>query len=207
MTKGPQKARKLRLRQGDEAALVSHILGGFHARLSRRSRSPLGERPEDLREDQPPGGVTGEVIEALADHAAADLVAATPVAALEATALRATTLVAKAPVAEALVAEALVAKAPAAETPVATTPEAATTHPTKTQTIHLGHKGTEVALRPHDRQQPRQGTTGSSSTPPGGELRPHDHHREPPGKGFQTRATTRFANAYTKPLRMRLMTS
>lgn len=109
----------------------------------------------------------------------------------------------EAPEGETPMAMAPMAMALAAMAPAAKTPEAAMNHLTTTRVTTLSHAGMEVTLHPHDEQRPRRDMTGSSSTPPGGELKPQDHDLEPPGKDYRKRATTRFANVFTRPSRTR----
>ena len=91
-----------------------------------------------------------------------------------------------------LVGVALVVEAQAGEIPgvaaVATleaeAPGATMNRLTKTQTKVLGHLGMEVTLRAHNKRLYQAGTTGNSSTPPGGELSLRDHNRGPRGRTF-----------------------
>jgi len=144
---------------------------------------PLDEHLGNLQEVHPPGGMAEEVVESQAALMGADqVIIAQGVKALQATTQGTRTLVTMAL-------------------------GATMNRLTKTQTKVLGHIGTEVTLRTHNNRLYRASTTGNSSTPPGGELRPRDHNREPPGKDFRIRATTRFANVSTRLSRMRLTTS
>ena len=180
-------------------------MDALHVHRNRRPPYPLDDRPGDLREIQPPGEVTGEAVEALDDRVAV---------ALEEEAPRMTIPAAVAP-AEALAGVDLAGGTPTGGTPAGETQAAtqamaltaATNRPTMIRVTTLDHMGMEVTLHPHDEQLPRRDTTGNSSMPLGGELKPRDHDLEPLGKGYRKCATTRFANAFTKRSRTRPTTS
>jgi len=148
---------------------------------------PLDEHLGNLWEVHPPGGMAEEVVEAQAALMGADqVIIAQGVKALQATTPGTMTLVGVALVVEAQAGE--IPGVAAVATLEAEAPGATMNRLTKTQTKVLGHLGTEVTLRAHDKRLYRAGTTGNSSTPPGGELSPCDHNCEPPGKDFRTRA-------------------
>jgi len=160
---------------------------------------PLDEHLGNLQEVHPPRGMAEEVVESQAALMGADqVIIAQGVKALQATTQGTMALVVGAQAGKILV---------AAVTLEAKALGAMMNRLTKTQTKVLGHIGTEVTLRTHNNQLYRAGTTGNSSTPPGGELTPRDHNRKPPGKDFRIRATTRFVNVSTRLSRMRLTTS
>jgi len=181
-------------------------MGEALAHRNHPSPYPLDEHLGNLREVHPPRGMAEEVVEAQAALMGVDqVIIAQGVKALQATTQGTRTLVTMALVVGAQAGKILVAAA--AATLEAKAPGATMNRLTKTQTKVLGHIGTEVTLRTHDNRLYWAGTTGNSSTPPGGELRPHDHNREPPGKDFRIRATTRFTNISMRLSRTWLMTS
>jgi len=180
-------------------------MGEALAHRNHPSLYPLDEHLGNLQEVHPPGGMAEEVVEAQAALMGADqVIIAQGVKALQGTTQGTRTLVTMALVVGAQAGKILVV---AAATLEAKAPGATMNCLTKTQTKVLGHIGTEVTLRTHDNRLYQAGMTGNSSTPPGGELRPRDHNREPPGKDFRIRATMHFANVSTRLSRTRLTTS
>jgi len=182
-------------------------MGEVLTHCNHPSPYPLDKHLGDLQEVHPPGGMAEEVVEAQAALMGADQV----IIAQGVKVLQATTPGTRTPVGVALVVEAQAGEIPipvaAAATLEAEAPGATMNCLTKTQTKVLGHLGTEVTLRAHDKRLYRAGTTGNSSTPPGGELSLRDHNHKPLGKDFRTRATMRFANVSTRLSRTRLTTS
>jgi len=176
-------------------------MGEALAHRNHPSPYPLDEHLGNLREVHPPGEMAEEVVEAQAALMGVDqVIIAQGVKALQATTQGTRTLVTMALVVGAQAGKILVA---AVVTLEAKAPGATMNRLTKV----LGHIGMEVTLRTHDNRLYRVGMTGNSSTPPGGELRPHDHNREPPGKDFRIRATTRFVNISMRLSRTWLTTS
>jgi len=145
-------------------------MGEVLAHRNHPSPYPLNEHLGNLWEVHPPRGMAEEVVEAQATLMGADQV----IIAQGVKALQATTPVGVAQAGE----------IPAAATLEAEALGATMNRLTKTQTKVLGHLGMEVTLRAHNKRLYQAGTTGNSSTPPGGELSLRDHNRGPRGRTF-----------------------